>query len=537
MDNSLRGRIIPELRSRWFWVVGVLGVALVLTALDPRDTSGSGYIAYLLLLLVLSVLMLLAWQAASGFSKPDWLFPAVIVAFLLRLGVGVGLTLTLPTWGYSDNLPHRAGYIYSDAYTRDVDAWNLARSEEPLLSAWQDPSLSDQYGGLLFLSASVYRILSPAVRRPFLVILLTAAVGAMTVLFTWSFTRRAFGRSAAAIASWMVTLYPEVLVLGGSQMREPFLMLATAMLLDGYSRIRVMELRKGWVEIVLAALLALFLSPPYSLVVVGSVVVMWLWEGKGGERQNRWALGLLLVLIFAGGALTVRSWSGIEGRPESNNILDLLIWWSSGGASFQLQLLEDSSGWVQKIFAIAPEWSQMPLATMYGLIQPFLPAAVMDSTSAPLIRVIVSLRALGWFFSIPFLLYAPILALREKGRRGLVTFLSLAFWIVILLVSYRDAGRMWDNPRWRAIFISVQAAVIGWTWITSLRRANPWIGRFAVIVGFSTLAFLQWEAGRYYGLPRLNLWETLGLVTGFGALYLIGTLANDNLRKRKLITR
>jgi hypothetical protein len=91
---------------------------------------------------------------------------------------------------------------------------------------------------------------------------------------------------------------------------------------------------------------------------------------------------------------------------------------------------------------------------------------------------------------------------------------------------------MWDNPRWRAIFLSVQAITMAWTWLRAREQGDPWLKRIAVIVGFATLAFLQWEAGRYYQLPRLNLWETLGLIGGFSILFIVGSFVYDRTRKQ-----
>jgi hypothetical protein len=191
---------------------------------------------------------------------------------------------------------------------------------------------------------------------------------------------------------------------------------------------------------------------------------------------------------------------------------------------------------VAKIFGQVPEWSQMPLATFYGLLQPFLPAAVMDSTSAPLIRLIVSLRGLGWFFLLPFLICAPFIALRQSKWRSLPMYLVLLVWVTAIFVSYRDAGRLWDNPRWRTVFLCAQAALAGWTWVTFTSTKSPWLLRVGIVVGFATMAFIFWEAGRYYHIPRLNLWETLGVIGGFTGLYFGGSYLRDRQKSKALNT-
>jgi len=518
---------VPNYLIRLLAFALVLGIAL--SFFDKGGFSLSGVIAYFIVSAFAAILLRFGWRSISTLSPPSWLQNALIVAIGIRLVVGVGLFASLPVFGYQDSKPHLTGYIYRDAYERDKDAWRFAISDAPLISAWTDSDLSDQYGGLHFISASIYRVISPDMHRPLLVILLTAAFGALAVLFTWSSSKRLFGDRVARAAAWIVALYPEAVLLSASQMREPFLIAALAIGLDGYSRVRSEETKVGIIHIVIAVLIALILSPPFSLVLIGLLAIAWVWEGRVHGRQKIWATLSILALGLAGILLTIRGWANIPGSP-GGNALELLSWWFSSGAEYQLHLLTDGSGWVQKVFGLVPEWSQMPLATIYGIVQPFLPAALMDSSSAPLIRIIVSLRALGWFITLPFLLLAPFLILTKSAKRDLSRYFVLVLWIAVIFASYRDAGRMWDNPRWRAIFLSIQAIVVAWTLFSAKDNRSLWLGRISLIVGFATLAFIHWEAGRYYQLPRLNLWETLTLIGGFSILFVIGSLIYDRFR-------
>jgi hypothetical protein len=256
-----------------------------------------------------------------------------------------------------------------------------------------------------------------------------------------------------------------------------------------------------------------------------------MWEGRGKSERKAFTITLLILVAFFAALLTLRAWSRIEGRPDGN-ALELVLWWLTGGSEYQLRILRSESGMVEKMFGLVPEWSQMPLAVLYGLIQPFLPAAVMDSTSAPLIRAIVSFRGLGWFFLLPFLICAPFIALRQSGWRSLPTYLAVLVWVSALFASYRDVGRMWDNPRYRVVFLCAQAALAGWTWITFRRTQNRWLCRVGITEGFATLVFLHWEAGRYYQTPRLNLWKSLALIAGFAVIYFIAGIFYDRHRMK-----
>jgi hypothetical protein len=530
MTEQIRGLLGQNPRTWLYQAMVLLAIGVGFPFLDKSGFSISGVIAYLVVGVIATLVMRLGWYSVRELNPPTWLQTALILAIAIRLLVGVGLFSALPSFGYSDSKPHSTGYIYQDAYERDKDAWRFAISDAPLLSAWTDADLSDQYGGLHFTSTFIYRAISIDEHRPLLVVLLSVGFGSLAVIFTWASTRRLFGGVVAKAATWIVVLYPEAILLSASQMREPFLIAALALGLDGYTQIRIDEWKDGLLRILAAFLIALVLSPPFSLVMVGLLALAWIWEGKVKGRQRIWVYGAIGVLGIFGLLLTVRGWSSIPGSPDGN-IIELLSWWFSSGAEYQLHLLKEGSGWVQKIFELVPEWSHMPLATMYGLVQPFLPAALMDSSSLTLIRVIVSLRALGWFITLPFLLYAPILIFRKIPKSRLTSYFVLLFWIAVIFVSYRDAGRMWDNPRWRAIFLSIQGIVMAWVWVNVRERGDPWLKRLGVIVGFATLGFIQWEAGRYYQLPRLNLWETLGVIGGFSMLYVVGTYLYDRKRR------
>jgi hypothetical protein len=63
------------------------------------------------------------------------LFWIVILAFAVRLLVGVSLHLGLPLHGHADE-DDQAGYVFTDARIRDEQAWNLASSDHPIWDAF-----------------------------------------------------------------------------------------------------------------------------------------------------------------------------------------------------------------------------------------------------------------------------------------------------------------------------------------------------------------------------------------------------------------
>ena len=93
----------------------------------------------------------------------------VLMAFVFRMGLAVAASALLPVSGY-DTKTQQSGYLFFDAYRRDSQAWDLAQSSKPLMKAFDDKYSSDQYGGLLWMSAFIYRYLSAGVHQPLLVV-------------------------------------------------------------------------------------------------------------------------------------------------------------------------------------------------------------------------------------------------------------------------------------------------------------------------------------------------------------------------------
>jgi hypothetical protein len=124
---------------------------LLLNGLAEQRFSLQGWLASSVLLSVSGGLLWFFWQMTASPRRVGW---AVVVAFLLRLFVGIGLYLALPVWGH-DSEVSKAGYLFFDAFTRDRQAWELAQSGQSLLAAFGNEFSGDQYGGMLAASALV----------------------------------------------------------------------------------------------------------------------------------------------------------------------------------------------------------------------------------------------------------------------------------------------------------------------------------------------------------------------------------------------
>jgi len=515
------------------WMLPTLAASAILSCSDLVGFTIQGWLAYSLLVSISLLIIYFVWKFYKKEGAGKALLVVALVALGLRVLMGVVLYRGLPVWGY-DEKPQRAGYVFWDSYKRDTDAWSRSGMDQALTTAFTNPTGSDQYGGVLFISSSIYRYLSPDTQRPLLIVVVSAAVSALAVLFAWGFAASAIGDKAAMITAWIMALYPEAVLLGASQMREPFLIAALAAALYGYSRIRKGELKGGITIVVASALiLALPISPPFVIVIFAIVASAWFWEGLGIGRRKKWfVLALLGVVVLAALALAVRAWAGLDAIAGSPWEV-VRAWWVNAGDRWRITLVSEQSDMLDTLLDRLPGSFQTPFLVLYGLIQPFLPAALI-APGAPIWRSIGIWRSLGWFLMLPFLFYGTWLAFRRKGWRSLEFYLAALIWVTALISSYRAPGYQWDNPRYRVIFLVAQAALIAWTWVEVRQTENPWLKRWFVILSVDYLLVTYWYIGRYYNTPTLSLEATLGSILFLTTIYLAGMLLSDVIRTRKL---
>ncbi len=486
---------------RWL-LPASLGLGAFLSALDG-GTWWIGWLAYsFLLALGLSALAAL-WRRTGAGRTLAWM---LFLTLFLRLGLGIALTYILPVAGYPTDV-QQAGYIFRDAFTRDVQAWNLARSTQPIWEAF-DKSYqvgavhsSDQYGGLLALSALTYRTLSPDIHRPWLIILLSSLTAAIGVALIWKAARQAWGASVGAFAAWIMALYPESLLLGSSQMREPFLITFIAMLFLG--AVIWQERRRAAIAWMAGGLAGMLLFSPGVAVFALPVTAGWMWLQGGGRVSWR----AVLIVLGAGLAAVVLLWLGLaRGSLAGASLFETLANWLGYSAQWDLYLTQHTSDGLQPLFDALPKFLHLPLVTAYGLFQPVLPAAFADPAPWPWYTLAV-FRALGWYALLPLLIFALIAFWKAepKNERRAWLWLWLATWGWIVLSSARAGGDQWDNPRYRVILLLFQAALAAKALTWQRERRDPWLGRLLAVEGVFLALFGYWYADRYTDWPLLSL--------------------------------
>jgi hypothetical protein len=532
--------LVAKISRNWHWIVGV-GILLAFCSLALSWVSSdfknlTSWFEFFLLMLAGSGILWLGWWLVRELAPPRWLGFLLVGAAILRLAFGTVWYVVLPSGGYASPA-ERVGYVMADAYNRDRAAWQIAQWHKPLeraLPAIRAYKKFDQYGGMLLISAVVYRTVGGQTHQPLMMVVITASFSVLAVLFTWAFAQRAWGDQVAKLAAWGLTLYPEAILLGSSQMREAFLI--TLFTAAFYGLIRYLQVRswKNLIWICVALLLSLPFSPPATALVMVMLVFFAVIVGDGRlvRQYKLWfilcglALVVLIVIWFA--------WSSYAPQGISNPF-SLFAWWLKISAGMQERLTRNLSGWIQKIFATTPIWTHMPLLLMYGVVRPFLPATLVDASSTPIWRFIAIWRALGWTPVLLLLSCAPLMAFRKPQPGKEISFyvsrgLTLVLWLAILVASLRAGADEWDNPRYRAMFAGLQVALAAWVWVNYRRTRDPWLKRILVCLVLVLSWFVLWYLKRYtyFFWPVVDFFKTLGLGFASAVMYLIWDLARTS---------
>lgn len=458
--------------------VGAAG-GIILAALEPSGLTVNSMLSYGAFT---AVLTFLAVYAAWRLNPPATVTKLAVAAILLRVLFGVGIALMLPMHGY-DEVPQRAGYIFRDAYTRDRQAWEFVEQQKPVSQMFNREELySDQYGGMLAISAGIYRVFSADAHRPWLIILLSAFASGIGVLFLGRTIEGMFGQKPAAVGSGIYAFYPEAILLGGSQMRDPILMMLIAAAFFFVNRRQEWGTKRTCLWLVPTLIIMVFFS---SLVAAFCALVLLIWAWISAAEETRRPLRtigwLFIVLIIIVGGVLTTAW-----------LRDTLV--------YEKFNMVQSSGMVQAVTRSLPPSMTVPFLTAYGLFQPVLPAAIFDD-SVPIWRFLSSFKAAGWYLFMPLLVYVP-LALRKSEpstRKKQLIVLSLLMLGWILLSSVRGAGDMWDNPRYRTIFLPLLALISAWAVTMWKTHQDGWLGRLYLMAGVFVLIFSAWYSKRKLG--------------------------------------
>jgi len=494
-------------RSLLISIVSVPLLALLLAWVSSGFTSVHGWLSFAAVLILGLLEIMLVWRLISAEKPPDWLLSLVLLAAFLRLALGVFWFLALPSWGY-DTEVQRAGYIMEDALHRDDVSWELSQSGKPLYHAFQYYSHTDQYGGLLFHNAAIFRYLGTDIHYPLLTVAVSAIFSSLAVALVWAVANILWDKIAANMSAWFLAFYPEAMLLGSSQMREAFTVTLAAGAI--YTFLRFWD-ERNWLRffvMLVPLIICLAFSPGFTafLLLTLALLALTFYDWDWLRNQSPWlVIGWGLVSLIA---ITV---------IISFNF-DLIF-----DTDYQTYLTTLASGKVQAIFERTPEWSHAPFLVLYGVFRPLLPAAL-AATGNHLWQAIAIWRALGWTVLLFLILYATFLILRRKLRFDSAFVLLTLNWLFIISASYRGGGDMWDNPRYRVSFAAVQVMLAAWALMQQRDTKDPWLRRTIGMTASMILWFLLWYVDRKiidFGFPIVWIPDIilLGLLTG--GLYVI----------------
>ncbi len=506
------------------WFLGWLGFSflfLLCISLLTLSTRWAG---------VASSFDMLLTEQPEQFNLRKILAVMVALAFILRFVGGVATYLALPVNGFEDE-DDRAGFVYTDAHRRDDQAWDLARSEHPILDAFNKKFAYDQYGGLLALSAFVYRYFSPDAHRPLMLVLLASFAGALGLPFLWKAAVQQWGHKTALASGWIFALYPESILLGGSSMREPYLMLFSALSLWGFVDWQNTRTTKSLLWPILGVSGMLLVSPVVALV---TLVLFAGWMYFTSERGHlSWWGALAIAVVFIAGLFMLTSALDRQGNLGGGTPFAVVNNFLREAIKMDVHHLERSSGWVQKLFDEMPKWLRLPFVLIYGVFQPVLPAALVEPTTLTW-RIIAITRAFGWYALLPALIlsFGAAAGQRSDVKRKLLMWLSLVVWGWILLTSLRGGADQWDNPRYRTILFLWQAVLAGHVWVWWWETRNAWFMRIIAMELVFLIFFGQWYANRYFQFgSQLPFSQMVMWILGLWALIFFGGVWWDRIRR------
>lgn len=505
-----------------------VAVGAGLAALQPGP-FWAGWLGFSVLLILGLSALLTAWRWAGGGKLLAWLTG---LALVLRLAAGVAVYVALPINGHNV-ADDKAGFVFTDAHRRDDQAWELASSEKPLWDAFNKSYYTDQYGGLLALSALTYKALSPDAHRPLLILLLAALTAALGVSFFKKAIRKLWGENLAGVASWFFVLYPESVLTGGAQMREPFLLTLIAVCLWGFAEWLEGGGRRSLIWVAAGLCGMLLVSPAMAL----ALLVLfggWLWT-RGEHERVRWPIIVGVAGVFLIGVLFL-AWS--LTRPHDfggGSPIVVILNWLRESVKYVVYQLEHGSGQIQNVFAKINPLAQFLFVVAYGVAQPVLPPAFFAPTTITW-HIIAIYRAIGWYLILPLLIYAPIAAWRSDPGpiRRLWLWLSAFVWSWIGICAIRAGGSQWDNPRYRLIFFGFEALLAGFAWIWWREHRDAWLPRILALEVLSVLLFGQWYLARYNHVGvHLPIMLVLSLSLGIVVFILIGGWLWDRIKAEK----
>jgi len=298
----------------------------------------------------------------------------------------------------------------------------------------------------------------------------------------------------------------------------------------GFLQVQQDHTRHGWLWLGASLIGMLLISPVTALI---TLIILMGWMYLAGERGRlAWWPGLMAALLFVV-AMLLLSWAlNRQGNLDSGTPVGVIGNFLREAVKWDVYQLERGSGWVQKLFDEMPEWLRLPFVVIYGVLQPVLPAAVIEPTTITW-RLIAVLRAVGWYMLLPMLVLSfPVAAALASGNEGrLLRWIGIVTWSWILLAALRGGGDQWDNPRYRAMLLLWQAILASHAWVWWRAARSPWGLRILAMEAVLLLFFGEWYAYRYLHIGvQMAFGQMVAAILGVWAVIVLGGWLWDRRR-------
>jgi hypothetical protein len=510
-------------------IVSLVSGALVTTA-SQRGAWLPGFASASLLLFIGLALITLAYRKFKGDHFLAWM---ILLSMVLRLGLGIALFQLLPVYGY-DTDQQKGGYVFFDAYRREAQAVDIARSDQPIWSALGGKYATDQYGGYLMLTSAVHRYLSPDDYRPQLILIVSAAMCTLGLPFIWAAVKRKWNDRTARIAALIYVLFPECILLSASQMREPLLIGFSAVMVGAFAEWLADGNKKNWIWLA-AGLVGLLLVSPGILLPVLAFLAGW-WLLDRGKVKISWKILVPAAAVLVVGVFILANALGRQGHVGGGTPFEVIYNWFRSASNWDAYLLKQGSGRIQDIFKVLPAALQLPFVVIYGVLQPVLPAALLDPAQ-PLWTGLSSFLALGWYLLLPVLIYGILVSIRmiDRAERKWMVWLGLIVWVWILVASLRAGGDQWDNPRYRTILMPLICLFAARVWDWGRENHDRWLGRIFILEGIFLTVFTEWYVSRIFAqiaLPRLPFLTMIAAIAAVWGICVAGWLVWDRWKQK-----
>jgi hypothetical protein len=362
--------------------------------------------------------------------------------------------------------------------------------------------------------------------------MLAALASAFGVPFFFRAAQRLWDSRLAVLASWLFCLYPESVLTGGAQMREPFLLTFIAVSLWGMAELLDRRPRSAAVWIIAGLAGSVAVSPGITL---ATVVLLAVWIRVRGERLQSATLIWIAGALLGAAALLLLALSVRTGGPAGSSPIGVVARWFQEAVTWVIYQLERGSGQVQNVFSKLSPAAQFIFVVAYGVTQPLLPPAFFEPTTTTW-HLIGIFRSVGWYLLLPLLLYAPfgIWKAENGAARRVWLWLTAFVWLWILICAVRAGGDQWDNPRYRLIFFGIQALVAARAWLAGRAGDDPWLPRVVAAEIVCLLLFGQWYVARYYLLGiHFPIMVVMGVSVVSVLLIFVGGSVWDRLRRSR----